>query len=133
MKQILIIDDEDFIRETYRDAFELASYNVFESANAFDALEKIYAQYFDAILLDIMMPQMDGIMLIEKLLAEPPVMSQGDVFIITNLDYSHEGGLESLYSKYGDSGKIRISEYITKSSVEPFKLVERVISKLDKD
>ncbi len=61
MKRILIVDDE-------KDLVELVSYNLSKegfsvepSYNGQDAIEKLRSQYFDLVILDLMLPELDGL------------------------------------------------------------------------
>lgn len=66
MAKILIVDDEQMIREALRDALEFENYEVEEAANGVEALEKIEKDDFDVVLCDIKMPKMDGMELLDK-------------------------------------------------------------------
>ena len=58
--KILIVDDEQMIREVLREYVEFAGYEAFEAANGFDAVQLCAENSFDVVLMDIMMPKMDG-------------------------------------------------------------------------
>src|ERR1039457_6206403 len=57
---VLIVDDEEQNRTLLRDPLEARGYEITEAENGIVALEKIAAHLPDVILLDVMMPQMDG-------------------------------------------------------------------------
>src|SRR5476649_865565 len=57
---VLIVDDEEQNRSLLRDPLEARGYEIAEAENGMIALEKIAARPPDVILLDVMMPQMDG-------------------------------------------------------------------------
>lgn len=57
---VLVVDDEDQNRTLLRDPLEAKGYEVVEAANGYVALEKIAERAPDIILLDVMMPGMDG-------------------------------------------------------------------------
>ncbi|MBD1809967.1 response regulator [Microcoleus sp. FACHB-SPT15] len=60
-KRILVIDDEDGIREIIQICLETAAgWDVFTAASGSEGLATAQAQLPDAILLDVMMPDMDG-------------------------------------------------------------------------
>ena len=67
MKKILIVDDEENIRLLYKEELNDEGYQVDVAANAEEALEKIRSGNPDVITLDIKMPGMDGIELMNKL------------------------------------------------------------------
>src|SRR6056297_539762 len=60
-ENILVIDDEINILELIKFNLELNNYSVTTSLNGKDGIEKIKTQKFDLIILDLMMPEIDGI------------------------------------------------------------------------
>lgn len=60
MIRILIVDDEPAIRQLVRRYAELEDYQVSEAANGFEAVELCRQDAFDVIVMDVMMPDMDG-------------------------------------------------------------------------
>ena len=58
--KILIVDDEDMIREVIKEYSEDAGYQTDEAENGKIALKKINKNTYDLLILDIMMPEMDG-------------------------------------------------------------------------
>ena len=67
MKRVLIIDDAALVRAYYRQALERAGYEVDEALNGLEGLEKVLMQPFDLAIVDVNMPQMDGITFIRTL------------------------------------------------------------------
>jgi class 3 adenylate cyclase len=57
---VLVVDDEEQNRSLLRDPLEARGYEIAEAENGMRALEKIAARPPDVVLLDVMMPQMDG-------------------------------------------------------------------------
>jgi adenylate cyclase len=57
---VLIVDDEEQNRSLLHDPLEARGYEIAEAENGMIALEKIAARLPDVVLLDVMMPQMDG-------------------------------------------------------------------------
>ena len=66
-KSILIVEDELRIRFLLRDYLMKEDYNVFEASNGEEGLFMFSTQKIDLVLLDIMMPVMDGLTMLEKL------------------------------------------------------------------
>ncbi len=58
---VLIVDDEPMTRNLLRMILSYAGYTVSEAEDGYDALDKIAQQMPDLVLLDLMMPQLDGI------------------------------------------------------------------------
>lgn len=67
MARILVVDDERFIRNTIKDILEHEKYIVDVAEDATQAFEKAKTKHYDLILTDIVMPGINGIILLEKL------------------------------------------------------------------
>jgi two-component system alkaline phosphatase synthesis response regulator PhoP len=59
-KRILVVDDEPSILETIRFHLELSDYDVVSAADGVEALKLARSEHPDLILLDLMLPRMDG-------------------------------------------------------------------------
>jgi Response regulators consisting of a CheY-like receiver domain and a winged-helix DNA-binding domain len=66
-KNILLVEDEDGLRETLQLNLELENYNVTSASDGNEALQLFNQEYFDCIILDIMIPGTDGITLCEMI------------------------------------------------------------------
>ena len=60
MFKILVVDDEEKIREVIKTYAEFEGHTVVEAVDGIDAVEKAREQDFDVIVMDIMMPRLDG-------------------------------------------------------------------------
>jgi two-component system, chemotaxis family, chemotaxis protein CheY len=58
--RILVVDDSSLVRLYYRSALEQAGFAVEQAINGIEAMEKVLAQPFDLVIVDINMPKMDG-------------------------------------------------------------------------
>ena len=67
MARILVVDDERFIRNTIKDIFEHEKYIVDTAEDATQAFEKAKNKHYDLIITDVVMPNISGIVLLEKL------------------------------------------------------------------
>lgn len=77
MTRILMVDDEQAIREVVKEYCELNNYEVEEASDGVEAIECITKNTYDCIILDIMMPNLDGfsaIKVIKKLCHTPVIM-----------------------------------------------------------
>lgn len=64
--RILLVEDEESIRNLLRLNLELEGYEVVSTANGRKALELIEGQHFDLLLLDVMLPDVDGFTITEQ-------------------------------------------------------------------
>jgi two-component system alkaline phosphatase synthesis response regulator PhoP len=64
--RILLVEDEDNIRDAIRLNLELEGYEVVSTGNGKKALEYISGQHFDLLLLDVMLPDVDGFTITEQ-------------------------------------------------------------------
>jgi DNA-binding NtrC family response regulator len=71
-KSILVIDDERAIRSSLKDILSFEGYTVDEAADGMEGLRKITAGNYDCVICDIKMPKIDGIEVLEKVMAEKP-------------------------------------------------------------
>ncbi len=60
MFKILVVDDEKSIREVIKTYAEFEGHEVVEAIDGIDAIEKVKEEDFDVIVMDIMMPKLDG-------------------------------------------------------------------------
>lgn len=66
-KTILIVDDAALVRVYYRSILEGAGFRVEEALNGLEALEHLLARTVDLLVVDINMPQMDGLTFLRTL------------------------------------------------------------------
>lgn len=93
---ILVVDDEEQNRDLLRDPLEAKGYEVIEAENGFVALEKIAERAPDVILLDVMMPRMDGFELCRRV-KKNPATAAIPILMVTALSERQERlmGIES--------------------------------------
>ena len=98
MAKILIVDDERSIRNTLKDILEFEKYQVELAEDGLVALEITKTTAFDAIFLDIKMPQMDGIEVLQQMrehgIETPIVMISGHGNIETAVECIKKGAYD---------------------------------------
>ncbi|QQR85172.1 MAG: sigma-54-dependent Fis family transcriptional regulator [Flavobacteriales bacterium] len=98
MAKILIIDDEKAIRNALKDILEHEKHTVEEAEDGAAGLDKAKKGAFDVVLCDIKMPKMDGLEVLEKLMAHnddlPVVMISGHGTIDTAVDALKKGAFD---------------------------------------
>ena len=70
-KKILIVDDDENLRVVLRDKLRLLGFEVEESSDGKEGLDKALILHPDVILLDVLMPIMDGWAMLRKLRIDP--------------------------------------------------------------
>ena len=119
--KILIVDDEPFNVDYLEQELEDLNYETISAVNGQEALEKIVAESPDLILLDIMMPVMDGYAVLEKVKADPAMRNIPIIVISANND------LSSVIKGI----KLGAEDYLPKP-FEPTLLQARIQASLDK-
>jgi two-component system chemotaxis response regulator CheY len=90
-KRVLVIDDAALVRTYYRSALEARGFVVEEALNGLEGLEKLLLQPFDLAIVDINMPQMDGITFLHTLRSRELPVSGIPVLMI-----STEAGVQDM-------------------------------------
>lgn len=115
MKKILLVEDNDFIRKMYLMKLGKADdLDVVEAADGPAALEAWEKEKPDLILLDIMMPKMSGLEVLEKL---HTAGSKTPVIILSNVISAET---KSVAERYG------VADYIIKSDLTPSQVLEKI-------
>ena len=97
MARILVVDDESSIRKTLKDILEFEKHKVELAPNGADALDLFREDEFDAVLLDIKMPEMDGLEVLEKMMQireAPVIMISGHGTIETAVEAIKKGAYD---------------------------------------
>ena len=111
MKKILIVDDEDKIRELIRVNLEIVGYECSEAADGVSAVELVDAFKPNLVLLDIMLPGKDGFELVDE-------------FVKRNIPVIFLTAKDSTVDKIKGL-KLGADDYITKP-FDPLELLARV-------
>jgi DNA-binding NtrC family response regulator len=97
MAKILVVDDESSIRRTLKDILEFEKHKVELAANGLEAIEIAREEEYDVILLDIKMPEMDGMEVLENLMRirdVPVIMISGHGTIETAVEAIKKGAYD---------------------------------------
>jgi adenylate cyclase len=114
--RILVVDDDQIQRERVREWLDGQQWTVQEAENGREALARLQQDKPDLILLDLMMPEMDGFAVVAAL-QKDPAWRDIPVIVITSLDLS-AGDRERL-----NSG---VQTVLVKEAFRPAELVERI-------
>ena len=122
MSKILLVEDDGLMSRMYGRLFSFSGYDVEIAVDGEDGFLKAKEFMPDLILLDVMMPKMNGLELIQKLKNDPSTCNI-IVVLLTNL---------GLQEKLDDATRIGAAAIITKSNHQPEEVVEKVADLLSK-
>jgi two-component system chemotaxis response regulator CheY len=116
-KVILILEDDQTLMAALTMKFQLAGFNVFQAGDGQKGLELISTQKPNIILLDLLMPIMDGRTFLKRL-KELSGFSSTPVIILTNVGNLDNMAEMKLYNN--------VREFLIKANVTPDDIVEKV-------
>ena len=115
MSKVLIIEDDPPYRKIYAKKFEISGYAVEVAEDGIDGLRKMRSFQPDIVLVDLMMPRMDGFHVLDAAQADPALRSIPTV-VLTNLS-STDSAQKAL-----EKGALAI---LVKSDIEPDTIVAK--------
>lgn len=117
--KILIVEDDEFLRDFYFELLQSEGFIVDTAADGEIAFEKIHNGGWNLIMLDIMLPKMDGVQILTKLKQVPPAVANGPIVVLTNL------GNDTVINQCFSMGA---SGYLIKSSMDPSQVLVQIKS-----
>jgi len=115
-KKILIIEDDVFIRDIYQVKFSQEGFDVTVAEDGVKALEKLESLVPDIILLDIIMPYMNGMEVLKKI-KENAKLKNVPIIMLTNI---------SEKEKITEGEEYGVNDYLIKSHFTPSEVVGKV-------
>jgi CheY-like chemotaxis protein len=116
MAKILIVEDDPLMARLYEKVFKFEGHEVDVALNGRDGLDKVRANRPNVMVLDIMMPEMNGLEVLDKLKADPDTKTI-PVVVLTNLAGGQDA--EAALTK----GAVK---YIVKSEYEPKQIANMI-------
>ena len=116
MTKILITEDDPLMSRMYQKIFTFEGFEVIMAADGQDGLDKIRAEMPTLVLLDVMMPRLNGLQVLEKLKADPATKAI-PVIMLTNLSSQQDADNAML------KGAVK---YIVKSEHDPKEVADMV-------
>lgn len=119
-KTILIIEDDKFLRELIAQKILKEGYNVSEALDGEEGMKKIKEEKPDLILLDLILPGIDGFEILSKI-KEDPSLSSIPVIILSNLGQREdvEKGM-----------KLGAIDYLIKAHFTPGEIIDKIKTSL---
>src|SRR3989344_137417 len=114
--KILVVEDDPFLRELYQETLVAEGYHVDTAQDGEEGLAKIKQGGWDLVLLDIILPKLDGLEIMRRVKSDDGQKPSKSIVFLTNLDKDEEIK-EAL--KLGDG-------YLIKSQITPGDLSEEI-------
>jgi len=113
---VLLVEDDTFLANIYKTKFEMEGFKISVSDNGENGLKDVKSKKPDIILLDILLPKMDGFAVLEKLKKDGETKDI-PVILLTNLGQKDdvEKGLE-----------MGAADYLIKAHFKPSEVVDKV-------
>lgn len=115
-KKIMIVEDDSFVRDIYQTKLSREGFEVIESINGVEALKKLTAEKPDIILLDVVLPYMNGLEILRKI-KQDEKLKDIPVILLTNLSQKEDvsAGME-----------LGAADYLIKSHFTPSDVLEKI-------
>ncbi|MCL5970216.1 MAG: response regulator [Patescibacteria group bacterium] len=114
--KILVVEDDLYLRELYAEVLKKEGYDVETAADGDEGYAKVSKGGWDLILMDIVLPKMNGLDILRKVSTEPAAKTNKSVVFLTNLDNADQMKEALLL---GDA-------YLIKSQVTPGNLTDEI-------
>ena len=121
MKKILVVEDDTFLRELIVQKLDQSGYDIVEAVDGEDGVKQAKAEKPDVILLDIILPGIDGFEVLRQL-KEDETLSSIPVLILSNLGQKEdiEKGM-----------KLGAKDFLIKAHFTPGEIIEKIKNILD--
>jgi len=121
--KVVIIEDDSYILDMYKIKFESSNFEVISAGDGMEGLKILEKKKPDIILLDIIMPKMDGFSVL-KTIKNNPAIAKIPVVLLTNL-----GQREDIEKGF----KLGATSYIIKAHFTPSEIVRKIRDILKKE
>jgi len=115
-KKILIIEDDDFLRQLISKKMSSEGFTVSSAADGPDGIEKVKSIKPDLVLLDLLLPTIDGFEVLSKIKTDKDTTSI-PVIILSNLGQQEE---------ISKGLKLGAADFLVKAQLTPEEIVEKV-------
>lgn len=116
MKKILLVEDDPFLIDIYTTKLKEAGFSTEVAIDGEEAIRKMKEKKLDLVILDIVLPQLDGWTILKKIKSEPKLKNL-KVIILSNLGQKEE------VEKGMNLGAIK---YLIKAHYTPSQVVEEI-------
>lgn len=114
--KILIIEDDITLSKMYEKKFTKDGYHVSTAYDGWEGLKKTVTAKPDLVILDIVLPRLDGLALFKKMRSQTETFNT-PVILLTNV-----GNEDAIYESF----KLGAVDYLVKTEVTPAQIVQKV-------
>ena len=121
--KILIIEDDNFLADIYKTKLELEGFKVLLASDGEKGLKIIQTKNPDLVLLDVLLPKLDGFAILETVKKEDSTVKGVPIILLTNLGQKEEvqKGL-----------RLGAADYLIKAHFKPAEVIEKIKKILNK-
>ncbi|MDP4011751.1 MAG: response regulator [Candidatus Roizmanbacteria bacterium] len=116
VKKIIVVEDEEYLRDLYIQILQEEGFSVDSAEDGEIGFDKLSKNTYDLVLLDVILPKMDGLQILEKL-SKLGKISFNKIVLLTNL------GQDLVVAKAVDYG---VRGYMIKSDYTPEEIINEV-------
>ena len=116
-KKILLVEDEASIADVFKDQLTLGGFDVEIASGGAQAVEMLKANSYDLMLLDLVMPEVDGLAVLQTIKENPEEYPKIPTIALTNVTSEDVKKAVELYN---------IKAYLPKLSLRPQTLIETI-------
>lgn len=117
MAKILVVEDDTYIRDLYEEILKGEGFEVTVAVDGEDGVVKARDGGYDLVLLDVMMPKLNGLQVLQKLNEQAPQTPNKKIVLLTNLAQD---------PVVTEALKTGASDFLLKADLNPGQLVEKV-------
>lgn len=114
--KLLLVEDDVTLSKMYEKKFKADGYDVVTAYDGLEGLEKSLKEKPDLVILDIMLPKLDGVSVFKKMRSTPETFKM-PVLLLTNFDQE-----DVVFECF----KLGAVDYLLKSSVTPSQVVKKI-------
>lgn len=119
---VLLVEDEEDIRAMYAEQLTIAGFDVTVACDGLEAVAKVSTESPDLVLLDIILPELDGLDVLRRIKADNKT-SNIPVIIMSNLNQDNQKA---------DAEKLGATAFYVKSSLTPSEMIKRLNEIVDR-
>ncbi len=117
MAKVLMIEDDELLVKMYSTKLSMEGFEVDKVLDGQEALEKLEKNDYDIILLDLMLPKVDGFEVLEKLRVSSWPTAKKPVVVFSNLGQQTD---------IDRAKKLGANDYLVKANLTPNEVVEKL-------